>query len=64
LATTPVRSTGEQERAQRLLALGFDEIQSLLLATTGPDGEHVDLQRVARMLADGCPHVLALRILT
>ncbi len=63
MATTPVRSTGEQERAQRLMALGFDEIQALLLATTGPDGEHIDLKRLARMLADGCPHGLALRIL-
>lgn len=62
MATMRVPSTGEQERAQALLEMGFDATQALLLATTQPAGSHVDLERLRTMLEGGCGHELALRI--
>ena len=62
MATMRVPTTGEQERAQELLEMGFDATQALLLATTQPAGGHVDLNRLRAMLAAGCGHDLALRI--
>jgi hypothetical protein len=57
-------STGsEQARAQAFVELGFDAVQALMLAATRNEGEHVDLERVRRLLDAGCPHDLALRIL-
>ena len=61
MATMRVPSTGEQERAQALLEMGFDATQALLLATTQAGG-HVDLERLRAMLNAGCGHDLALRI--
>ena len=62
MATMRVPTTGEQERAQALLEMGFDATQALLLATTKPAGGHVDLDRLKAMLSAGCGHDLALRI--
>jgi hypothetical protein len=63
MATMKVAPTGEQERAEALLDMGFDATQSLLLAATQRAGGHVDLDRLRAMLAAGCDHDLALRIL-
>ena len=62
MATMRVLPTGEQERAQALLEMGFDATQALLLAATQEAGGHVDLDRLRRMLDAGCDHALALRI--
>ena len=58
-----IAPTGEQERAQALLEMGFDATQALLLATTQRAGGHIDLELVRRMLDAGCEHDLALRIM-
>jgi hypothetical protein len=63
LPSVPALTTGEEERAQALLAMGFTATQALLLATTQPAGGHVDLDRLRWMLDVGCGHELALRIL-
>ena len=63
MATMKVAPTGEQERAEALLEMGFDATQTLLLAATQRAGGHVDLDRLREMLAAGCEHDLALRIL-
>lgn len=63
MATMRVAPTGEQERAQALLEMGFDATQALLLATTKRMGGHVDLEQVRNMLDAGCAHELALRIM-
>jgi hypothetical protein len=52
----------EQERAAAFIELGFDTTQALMLAATRDAGEHVDLEAVRRLLENGCPHDLALRI--
>jgi hypothetical protein len=57
------QSTVEQERAMALLALGFDATQACLLAATRDGGRHVETDEVQRMLAAGCTHETALRIL-
>jgi hypothetical protein len=62
MATMRVAPTGEQERAQALLEMGFDATQALLLATTRQAGGHVDLDRLRTMLEAGCDHEVALRI--
>ncbi len=54
---------GEQERAEALLAMGFNATEALLLAATHEAGERVDLERLRWMLAAGCDHSVALRIL-
>ncbi len=54
---------GEQERAEALLAMGFNATEALLLAATHEAGERVDLERLRWMLASGCDHSVALRIL-
>jgi len=59
----PVSSSAEQHRARALLAMGFSEIQALLLAATRPQGGELDLERLRRMLDAGCDHDLAMRIL-
>lgn len=53
----------EQARAQSLVAMGFDATQAFLLAATRGDGDHVETDAVAQMLAAGCAHDTALRIL-
>jgi hypothetical protein len=63
MATMKLSPTGEQERAEALLEMGFDARQALLLAATGRAGGHVDLDRLRGMLAAGCEHDLAVRIL-
>jgi hypothetical protein len=55
-------TAGEQARAQAFLELGFDSTQALMLAATRDEGQHVDLDQVRQLLAAGCPHDLALRI--
>jgi hypothetical protein len=61
-SAAPTRPTGEEERAQALLAMGFTATQALLLAATQRAGGHVDLDRLRHMLAAGCGHELALHI--
>jgi hypothetical protein len=63
MTTIPISTTGEKERAQALLEMGFDSTQALLLAATQYEGGHVDLDQLRRMLEAGCDHELALRIL-
>jgi hypothetical protein len=58
-----VPTSAEQQRARALLAMGFSEIQALLLAATRPEDGDLDLDRLRRMLAAGCDHDLAMRIL-
>lgn len=60
---TGTQPTFEQERSQALLALGFTPTQALLLAATRTGGSHVICEDVERMLAAGCRHDTALRIL-
>jgi hypothetical protein len=55
-------TAGEQGRAAAFVELGFDSTQALMLAATRDEGEHVELNEVRRLLAAGCPHELALRI--
>lgn len=62
MATMRITPTGERERAQALLEMGFDATQALLLACTQREGDHVDLEQLRRMLAAGCDHDVALRI--
>ncbi|HEX2015633.1 MAG TPA: hypothetical protein VGN69_02985 [Solirubrobacteraceae bacterium] len=62
MAATSTRPTGEEQRAQALIAMGFTTTQALLLAATQDAGEHVDLERLRRMLSAGCAHEVALRI--
>ncbi len=62
MTTMRITPTGEKERAQALVDLGFDPTQALLMATTQREGEHVDLNLVRRLLDAGCDHDLALRI--
>jgi hypothetical protein len=62
LPSVPAITTGEEERAQALLAMGFSATQALLLATTQRAGGHVDLDRLRWMLEMGCAHELAVRI--
>lgn len=63
MATMRIAPTGEQQRAQALLEMGFDATQAILLAATRPEGAHVDLDRVRHMVDGGCEHDLAVRIL-
>lgn len=63
MPATQSQPTVEQQRAQSLLALGFTATQAFLLAATRGEGEHVETDAVARMLAAGCGHDTALRIL-
>ena len=62
MAATRTTPTGEEKRAQALVAMGFSPTQALLLATTQTEGEHVDLERVRWMIDAGCGHELAMRI--
>jgi len=62
MSVTPTTPTGEEERAQALLAMGFTATQALLLAATQSEGEHIDLERVRSILDAGCAHQLAMRI--
>jgi hypothetical protein len=62
MAAIPSVSSGERERAQALLEMGFDATQALLLAATQSAGCHIDLGQLQRMLDGGCDHELALRI--
>jgi hypothetical protein len=62
MATMRITPTGERERAQALLEMGFDSTQTLLLAATQRQGDHVDVELLRRMLDAGCDHDLALRI--
>lgn len=61
-ATQP-HPTVEQQRAQSLIALGFTATQAFLLAATRGEGAHVETEAVAGMLAAGCTHDTAVRIL-
>lgn len=54
--------TGEQERAQEFISMGFTAIQAFLLAATQSQGRHVELDQVRRMLDAGCERELILRI--
>jgi hypothetical protein len=62
MAGTETATAGEEARAQAFVELGFDTTQALMLAATRGAGDHVDLDEVRRLLASGCPHDLALRI--
>jgi len=62
MAVTRSTPTGEEQRAQALLEMGFSATQALLLATTQDEGEHVDLDRLRGMLDAGCSHDVAMRI--
>jgi hypothetical protein len=59
LSSTP---SGERERAQALLEMGFDSAQSVLLAASGSDGAHIDIQALRNLLDAGCERETALRI--
>ena len=59
VSSTP---SGERERAQALLEMGFDSAQSVLLAASGPDGAHIDVQALRNLLDAGCERETALRI--
>lgn len=63
MPSTEPPPTLEQERATALLALGFNATQAFLLAATRNDGLHVEAATVEQMLAAGCSHETALRIL-
>lgn len=54
--------SGERERAQALLDMGFDCAQSALLAATGQGGAHIDIERLHELVSAGCDRQLALRI--
>jgi hypothetical protein len=60
--SVPIPPTGERERAQALLEMGFDGTQSVLLAATGAGGAHIDIEALRDLLDAGCDHELALRI--
>ncbi len=62
-AATGTQPTFEQQRSQALIAMGFTPTQALLLATTREGGAHVHCEEVKLMLAAGCRHDTALRIL-
>lgn len=62
MSSLPMIQTGERERAQALLEMGFDETQTVLLATSGPQGPRVDIDYVRDLLRAGCEHEVALRI--
>ena len=62
MAATTRTVTGEQERAQGFMALGFSAVQAFLLAATQNEGRHVELEMVQRMLDAGCDRELVLRI--
>ena len=62
MGQTTTVTASEQERAEAFAALGFDATQSLVLAATQNEGEHVDLELVERLVRAGCSHELALRI--
>ncbi|HEY7932410.1 MAG TPA: hypothetical protein VID48_01180 [Solirubrobacteraceae bacterium] len=64
MTSVPITATGERERerAQALLEMGFDGAQSVLLAATGRDGAHIDIQALRRLLEAGCERETALRI--
>jgi hypothetical protein len=53
----------EQQRAESFVALGFNHTQASLLAATRNEGRYVEAGEVQRMLAAGCSHDCALRIL-
>jgi hypothetical protein len=59
VSSTP---SGERERAQALLEMGFDSAQSVLLAASGSDGAHIDIQALRNLLDAGCERETALRI--
>lgn len=54
--------TGEQERAQGFMAMGFSATQAFLLAATQSEGRYIELEQVRRMLDAGCARELILRI--
>jgi hypothetical protein len=58
-----IATASEQARAHAFLRLGFDANQALMLAATRDAGEHVEFEDVQRLIDNGCPHELALRIL-
>jgi hypothetical protein len=62
MSHTTTTTSSEQERAQAFAELGFSPTQALVLAATQDAGEHVDLALVKRLLAAGCSHELALKI--
>ena len=62
MAATTRTVTGEQERAQSFLAMGFSAVQAFLLAATQNEGRHVELDLVRRMLDAGCDRELVMRI--
>jgi hypothetical protein len=63
MAGTQTTMKGEQERVQAFAQLGFTATQALVLAATKDAGEHIEIERVQRLLDRGCPHELALQIL-
>ena len=62
MMSVPSPPTGERERAQALLEMGFDCAQSVLLAATGSEGAHIDIAALRKLLDAGCDRDLALRI--
>ena len=63
MPSTAPQPTIEQERARVLLTMGFNATQAFLLAATRAEGGHVEPTQVERMLAAGCTHEAAVRIL-
>ena len=63
MPATRTPPTVEQQRTQALMALGFTPTQAFLLGATRTGGTHVPTADVERMLAAGCTHDTALRIL-
>jgi hypothetical protein len=63
MAATRMPPMVEKQRAEEFVALGFTTTQSFLLAATRTDGTSVEKADVERMLAAGCTHDTAVRIL-
>lgn len=62
MQSTQAPTSGERERVQALLEMGFDCAQSVLLAATGQDGAHIDVDALRKLVEAGCDRQLALRI--
>ena len=62
MQSTTAPTSGERERAQALLDMGFDCAQSALLAATGQGGAHLDVDALRELVRAGCDRQLALRI--
>ncbi|MGH2833046.1 MAG: hypothetical protein ACRDK2_09750 [Solirubrobacteraceae bacterium] len=62
MQSTQAPTSGERERVQALLEMGFGCAQSVLLAATGQGGTHIDVDVLRKLVDAGCDRQLALRI--